>query len=227
MILTDSRAGAVALAVVLVACILLDKRNRVQAVVFIAVLGLLIGYRVSDRYITRLADITKYTEDESSMGRVATNQAAINMIKAHPVFGVGAGNFNYVFLSYTPGNLQKWVRPGKSIHNVFLQITSETGLVGLLLFSLFLTKSFIDVIRIAKGRLRHESSEPLTYMAIALGVALFGYLVNLQFTPGAYYSSIYIFTPLIAAAKGIYQQCEKESVEPEESYQEHRILIPG
>jgi putative inorganic carbon (HCO3(-)) transporter len=166
------------------------------------------------------------------MGRVATNKAAINMLKAHPFLGVGAGNFNDVFLYYTPPDLLQWVSEGKSIHNATLQIMSETGIMGLLVFSLLIIKSFVDVIKIKRYCQNNESLNLLNNIANGLGIGFWGYFIAIQFIPGAYYSSIYIFIPLIVVVKNI-QKKHKEKIEEkkieelkiEEVYSEQTMYI--
>ncbi|RJS90672.1 hypothetical protein CW705_05790 [Candidatus Bathyarchaeota archaeon] len=195
VILTYSRSGAFALFIGLITIMLLDKR-KIRLVFIVLMLGLIMGPRISKRYVERITSIEHYEEDPSSMARVATNRAAINILKAHPLLGIGAGNFNSVFLDYTPSELLRWVRPGKSIHNVFLQVMSETGLVGLSVFIVLIFNTFIDVLKVRKKRL-----SDLSNLSVALGISLFVYLFHLQFHPGAYYSYIYIFIPLIVSTK--------------------------
>jgi len=201
VILTYSRGGALALAVTLFVLLLQDKQ-KIKPIFFFLILGLLIGARISDKYVTRIERITHYEQDASAMGRLATNYAAINMLKSHPLLGVGAGNYNDVFLDYTPEDLKQWVAPGKSIHNFFLQVASETGLIGLLIFSLLIMKSFFGVIKLRRLCLQRSELESLGHIVTALGIALFGYFVGGQFFPGAYYSYLYIFLPLIISAQG-------------------------
>jgi len=215
VILTESRSGFLTLSVVLLACVLLDKR-RLRIVVPLSIVLALLFLRVSGSYFDRLSTIVNYESDTSAMGRIATNKAAINMMKSHPLLGIGAGNFNYFFLDYTPDELKQWVRPGKSIHNIFLQTGSETGLIGLTIFTLIIVSSLIDVIRLRKRCLKDDSLKPLGYKISALGVALLGLMVELQFIPGAYYSYIYILIPLIAAAKPILHNMKSLSPKVEE-----------
>jgi len=196
VILTYSRGGLIALSITLFLAILQDKQ-KIKPILFFLIVGLLISNKISEHYINRMKTITYMEQDVSTMGRIATNYAALNMIKAHPLFGVGAGNFNNTFISYTPENLKQYVREGKSIHNFFLQVASETGLIGLLIFSLLIIKPFFEVIKLRKLFLKHEKMKSLAYIATSLGLALFGYCISGQFFPGAYYSYLYIFLPLI------------------------------
>lgn len=61
--------------------------------------------------------------------RLAHWQAALNMANAHPVFGVGAGNYEAAYAAYS---LPSWPRALGHAHNEYLNILAEAGLVGLI-----------------------------------------------------------------------------------------------
>ena len=63
--------------------------------------------------------------------RMAHWQAAINMIAAHPLLGVGAGNYPAVYKWFA---LPEWTEPLGHAHNFYLNIAAETGLLGLLVY---------------------------------------------------------------------------------------------
>ncbi|MFH1478508.1 MAG: O-antigen ligase family protein [Candidatus Omnitrophota bacterium] len=60
--------------------------------------------------------------------RIAYWKTAINIIKYHPIFGVGPGNFQEVFLKYKIGS----DTDTRYAHNLFLQIWVELGILGLI-----------------------------------------------------------------------------------------------
>jgi O-antigen ligase len=69
--------------------------------------------------------------------RYALNEIAVNMIKAHPLVGVGLNNFSSVITKYdTNGISLIFTDP---VHNLFLLIFTETGIIGLLMFLWFLS----------------------------------------------------------------------------------------
>jgi len=202
VILTYSRSAFLGL--VSVSFLLaLSSKHKFQIMILMILLSLVIGYRVSEKYFDRLKTVKSYEKDPSAMGRIATNKAAMNIIKTHPLLGIGAGNFPTFFLDYTPEDLKIWVRPGKQIHNIFLQATSETGLIGLSIFiSLFLA-SFIKILKIKKLCYKNENLQTLNYAATSLGIALICYCIVGQFHPGAYYGYFYIYLPLTASLLNI------------------------
>ncbi len=77
---------------------------------------------------------------EEAVGlRVFYNEEAFSIISQHPFLGVGAGNFVWRFkeMYYL---LAGWLF--QPIHNLYLLIAAETGLVSLVLFLLFLIRLF-------------------------------------------------------------------------------------
>lgn len=75
--------------------------------------------------------------DQSFTLRQAYNKIAFQMIKNHPLLGVGPGNFTILEPQYYK-NLQSWeIQP---THSLYLLIASEIGIIGLFLFVLIILK---------------------------------------------------------------------------------------
>ena len=99
-----------------------------------------IAYQVSDAFNYRVnqsvQDLTKPEISGSTLGhRWMIWRGAWNMIKAHPMNGVGARGFRYAFGEFAaPGD--PYVERASPIlpthsHQLLLEITAETGLIGL------------------------------------------------------------------------------------------------
>jgi O-antigen ligase len=146
------------------------------------------------------------------MVRVATYKAGINMIKDHPILGVGAGNFNPLFDYYRPPELAQYGAKGTSIHNIFLQIFSETGNTGGIIFMLIIFGSFVGLwkLRRRNKKLPLEKRVNLAAANVA-GISLLGFCGAGFFLPGAYYSYIYIVFALIMASKEVYSKLLDEA----------------
>jgi len=197
VILTYSREGVIALLSGVGALVFFEKKKS-RLILAVLILAVLIIPHLSEKYIGRVKSIQEYQEDISAMGRVATNHAALNMLKKYPFFGVGAGNYNDVFINFVPEEELKWVEPGKSVHNVILQAASETGFIGLTIFLLLLLRGFKNTFR-KKGNKDGEIEE--YDFALMLRIALFVKLISLQFGQGAYFGDLYLLLPLISAVK--------------------------
>jgi putative inorganic carbon (hco3(-)) transporter len=68
---------------------------------------------------------------DTLMYRLQLMQSAFRMIRAHTLFGIGVNNYALVMGDYVPFFLtqERWI-----VHNRYLLVASETGLVGLLAF---------------------------------------------------------------------------------------------
>ena len=67
-------------------------------------------------------------ENFALVERLAHWQAAVNMANAHPLAGVGLGNYEAAYPDY---GLVSWPRALGHAHNDYLNVLAETGLVGL------------------------------------------------------------------------------------------------
>jgi putative inorganic carbon (HCO3(-)) transporter len=76
----------------------------------------------------------------ASIERLAHWQAAIHMWRDHPWLGVGFGNYTAAYPAYAIG---RWLDPLGHAHNSYLNVGAETGLVGLLAYTLFWLSAFI------------------------------------------------------------------------------------
>lgn len=209
VILTDSRGGFLTLAVTLGLMILFDKKKLAPALLALIII-VSFGSRISDKYFNRLNTIREYETDVSAMGRIATNHAAINMLKQHPVFGIGAGNFPLVFLEYTPPEMMQWVEPEKNIHNIVLQVLSETGLFGGFLFLLLIFTTLISLYKSQTNFFKTQEAFSQGYVHYGIAFSALAYFTAMQFGQGGYYGYLYIFIPLSVAAIQISAQNSPE-----------------
>ena len=84
-----------------------------------------------------LIEATYKLEDISTMERVYRWVAAKQMFEDRPLLGFGPGSFYFHYKKYTLGRFKTYVsnNPEKSgIHNYYLMILVEQGLIGLLIF---------------------------------------------------------------------------------------------
>jgi putative inorganic carbon (HCO3(-)) transporter len=137
VLFSHSRAGLLALAVVLVASIFVAGRWRGRAalVALIAALGAVVYFSAfaspqAREHVTRVSGGT---------GRADLWTIAWRMTEDKPLTGVGAGNFQLVSPQYLlePGVIARddfVLDQPKQTHNIYLQVLAELGLPGLLLF---------------------------------------------------------------------------------------------
>jgi O-antigen ligase len=135
---TGSRGGLVAALVTTVLAALLMSRRRKQVLVLatVASCAALVWFSMSP------ATWKRVTTSDGGAGRDELWKVAWAMAGDHPVAGVGVDNFTVVAGDYTRrvGPLESVdliaVRPHQ-VHNVYLQMLAEVGVVGFLLFTSF------------------------------------------------------------------------------------------
>jgi O-antigen ligase len=94
---------------------------------------------------------------------------ALSMIAHHPIFGVGAGEF----LDYRIKNLKNPDGSPKRYfpsHNTYLNIAAETGIVGVLLYVVFLYSIFSTIRKTRKMNQSHTHPEAMLISQIQLAV---------------------------------------------------------
>ncbi len=84
---------------------------------------------------------TGYTLDfESLSRRYQLNLAAIQIWADHPLFGIGLNQFTASLPHYT--QIEASTRFLQPVHNIYLLILSETGLIGLVILTAIFWKLF-------------------------------------------------------------------------------------
>ena len=83
------------------------------------------------------AVLSRVTDSEAALGRVPLVYIALRMFESSPVLGIGANNYAASMnLFMSPDIANAWLY---TVHNKYLLVLAETGLLGLLAFLLFLT----------------------------------------------------------------------------------------
>lgn len=91
----------------------------------------IVGFFVSSpRYLHRLESVTNMTTDRSNADRLIVWQSGWNMIKDHPIAGVGLGNFREYYLKAY--KLPEVTQNLSHTHNNLMQICVEAGFLGLI-----------------------------------------------------------------------------------------------
>ncbi len=156
---TFSRAGWVSLSLGLVAALLFYARGRfslVQIVNSLLVITLvigLVGVAFGGLILTRASDV----ENSASWNfRMNTYVVALNMMRAHPVLGVGANVYKSVAAQYIPPDWPLWRSQDAAgvVHNALLLYGAELGILGIGALILLL----IAVVRLATRVMRRTDS---------------------------------------------------------------------
>ena len=196
---TESRGGFLAMGFVLL-MMAMKTRWKVPALVGVVLMGVL-GYAYAPaKYKERLASITS-AQDQSAQGRLISWQVAGQMIKSHPVLGIGFNNMVWQYQGYLTGlklpvNADKI--PSRVAHNSYLQIWAESGTIafGLFLYLLFGT---ILAMRKLERLVRGTADDWVRRYAQTIEITLYGYMAGAMFLNRAHFDLMYQLVAVSAA----------------------------
>jgi O-antigen ligase len=152
--------------------------------------------------------------DASEQDRQELLIRGIQYTIAHPVFGVGLGNFEAVSGAELGNSENSW----SGTHNTFVQISSEAGIPALIIFVALLAVSIRRMWRIARAE---DVSPEVNGMARATLVSLLACVVGALFAHIAY--EYYLYYPIAIAAAVTHLSFAMRSVTPAPSDDQQAI----
>ncbi|MEW6171018.1 MAG: O-antigen ligase family protein [Candidatus Omnitrophota bacterium] len=179
---TFSREGAIAFLISVSLLALLKKDKRIAIfLILVLLIGALVLPKEVKEWSLKQGSPLGFLVDAS---RRLHWQAALNMIKAHPFFGIGINNFCISYQSYkTSGDP---FTLGWYAHNMYLNLAGEIGLIGFLVFFMILFRTIKNWWRSYLLNITKEVS--IVSLAVFLG--LVGYLISGIFESSLQYSNL-------------------------------------
>ena len=213
---TGSRAGMLGAAMLLViAFVQASKAARTKLLFGAPIILVLLIIMMPSQIRTRLTTVFSTNNDqpitvteESALG---STQARLMLLKdsllltlEHPVFGVGPGNFQTVQNELAQ---QRGLRKGlwHETHNSYTQLSSETGLPGLIIYLAFLYQCWKVLKSIMRKRAEGLSTE-VRIMGETLRAAFLVLLTVAAFDSFAYNVNIPVLAGMITAMSFIAQR---------------------
>jgi O-antigen ligase len=160
--LTLSRGGLIALGAGLAAWVVIASRHRAQALLATAaVVAIAVWFFLA---VAPPAARDRITKTDGGSGRTDIWKVGWRMVEAHPITGVGAGNFQNTSVHYllAPGPIkfsEYIVDVPEVAHNAYLQVLAETGVVGLSGFIIVILGCMTATVRAARNFRRDGNTE--------------------------------------------------------------------
>jgi O-antigen ligase len=107
----------------------------------------------------------------STLERLAQWAAGINMFLAHPILGVGAGNYSVAYPQYS---VICWQTVYGHAHNFYINAAAETGVIGLIAFLALTAAMVFAGWRATQAMLRDGAGG----YGLALALGFFGCIVT-------------------------------------------------
>lgn len=133
---------------------LFKSGNLKMKIIFFVVIGVILTIIFLSPIRYRFANINLY--DESLTVRLMLTQSSLIMIKDHLIFGVGLNNFLINLPSYLLSWSNSFFQMIQPVHNIFLLVFAETGIVGFTFFSWF-ALSTIKRVKNQEPRIKNKN----------------------------------------------------------------------
>ena len=216
LIFTKSRGGTLGAVAMLLTFLLVSRVLTPAMVIAIVMSGMLVLPAMPDTFFERMSSITDAKKDEtgSREERRLLLLQGWEVFLERPLTGIGPGQFKNYWHS---GLKTKW----HEVHNVILQVASETGIFGLLIFSFLIYRGFSAALWTRKRlawiywrRSRHKAADPedgltederyfLQTHGAAMVACMVGWFVCAMFASVAMNWTFYYVLALAAAARDV------------------------
>jgi O-antigen ligase len=198
---TLSRGGLVALGAVLVAAVVFGGRWRAQATALL--LATMIG-TVAYFAVFAPASAQQRVTMSDTNGRTDIWTVAWRIVQAHPLNGVGSGNFQNSAIHYlqAPGSISSAnliVDVPHVAHNIYLEVLADMGIPGLIAFLGIVVAAFGAAYRAAREFERQGDFE-LELVARSLLLALVAFMTADFFLSGEYSKQLWLTIAICPAA---------------------------
>jgi O-antigen ligase len=197
IILTFSRAGFICLAVTSAIYFtkLMRRPERGWAIAALCLALAAIPFLPAG-YVERLSTITNIDADPtgSAQERREDTLAALHFISQSPIIGAGVG-MNVLALNEIRGS--SW----KNVHNVYLELATDLGIPGLILFLAVLVGCVRSVGFVMRQTMASPRMRDLFLMAEGIQVSLVVFAIAAVFHPVAYHFYFYYMAGLALAAR--------------------------
>lgn len=197
-LISGSRSGFLGLAVMGFGIWLTSSRKLFYASISLA-FAVLIWFALPEQYQTRYASILTSAEepDASTKGRYEAWEAGWAMFVDHPILGVGSGAFGTAHAdAYSP----KFRRSYLKAHNLYVQLSAEMGLIGILTFGTLVYLIFRTNVLIRRRLRRISHKRDFLYaVSLAMTVATATLMFTGIFGHSLYRINWYLYAGMTAA----------------------------
>ena len=201
VVFTFSRGGFLAAAVALLIFVLMYP-PRPQYLIIMIALGIAVFSFVPASYSDRILTLQGLLPDQSGridirtdnsiQGRASQNLTAWSIFKQHPIVGIGLDNFEVRYPEFSKEIGLAPSASNKSLHNLYFEVATESGILGLSVFLLLIGLSIRYLLNARSEFLAIPGFQEYSHLATGLLIGFTGYLVAALFIHAAFPRYFYL-----------------------------------
>lgn len=199
IILSFARSSAVVYALLAFWLFWKFRRHRLlpAALFLVLVVSIAVLPLIPQEYWARLMTMVEdWDKDKSITARISYNTVGAKLLLTHPVLGIGPGQFQYYYADpeyrFIPAQRLFVTR---QLHNMYLEVGTENGFVGLFLFVAMIVMGGVALDRVRK----YGATQEIRNYGEAFHYAYVGFMTVSVFMPNEYNKYVWIFIGLAVA----------------------------
>jgi O-antigen ligase len=210
VVITESRAGLIALGVMALATLVFTRRKlrtlallTVVAIIFVG----LVPAGLSQRFHSiKISGTPSNGDEESARIHFELLRAGIRMIGSNPIFGVGLDQFKSVAPEYNP-NIYGLAGHSFIAHDTYIQVAAEGGLPTLVLFMALICLALVNC-----SAVRRSTDPALADLGRAMLLGLVAYGVAAASVTAEYVITLWLIVFLAQSLRDISAGAVKPAV---------------
>lgn len=218
---TYSRGAYIALGILFI-LIMIEQRVRPVYWFSAAAVAMVVFSLLPASYVGRFQTLTLLSpstengiyQEGSFRGRSSKMLTGLVMFTDNPVLGVGAGNYPNNYQKYTVEVGLERSTEEQEAHSLYIEILSETGIVGIISFLGFCAFLLIGLYRIRRTITPLLKFQNWVPWISAMQLSIIGYLITSAFLHGGFIRYFWVF---VALALSAIQLTEEMIIKPDHS----------
>lgn len=217
LILCNSRGAFVSLILVGIVAIFISYGSvRWKIVAGIVVAGIVFYNLMGPQFIERQKTLQTFKDDPAATGRLKSWAGALDLITDHPL-GTGGGGYDALSPQYIPEIVAAHGGKFRTVHNSYLLIASEWGLLGFFFFMAFLWQTLLQLNGIRKVPVVNPEGKRIRLESLGIMLGLLGMLFAGIFINRAYSEPIYWMSALSSVLSNIQAKTKEDQEAKTES----------
>lgn len=210
ILLTGSRGGIIAFGAVLLMLLLMRTTGvgigrKMLLLMLLASSWFLVKDKIDvERYLT-LSDLSSDYNMTSEGGRIELWKEALDLSLAHPITGVGVGSFAFANDRARRLDGESYLR-WQAVHNSYLQVAAEVGLIGFAVFVLIHLRSLCTFLRFSRAPPQSSEAPEIAALSGFMLLGFTGLMVSGFFLSQGYSIFSTLYFALAASLERLHAQ---------------------
>lgn len=223
LILENSRGTILGLASMgALAPFIVKGKMRFRVIIGLAFGALMFMQLTNEQFWERQSTTVEYQKEHSAMSRIYLWKGALDFLSDYP-FGGGGDGWIVLSTDYVPEMSNNLIEKDKTVHNTFLNVATDWGYIGLILYLGFLASTYMTMIRIKRDSKHLPNGHFYNIQIIGLILALSGGLVAGFFSNRQYAENFFWFSAFAVALRNMQKNELKEFEEVQKSIDHQKI----